>query len=465
MRVLSFAFGLSLAAATAHAQGLCPALDHCVNAGHQFTKGSLFPYSEDITPSVNEPIRDIVVRKDDGWTVLQSGCVGNNYDNVLSGGNANLRLLGYLRIDDATAAPGAQFEVQFLIDGQPRGWYRRAFQGLLPQGDHFNAVVPLLARGSHRFEIQVRLDDDGSLTFGQQVTTSIGVPSNYPALSQTNKRQFVVTGRWQQASDTVVFDNDSGGFIDLMAQAYFQFDEGTPGDQISVGFSIDGQHSAHTSDVAAPPFYPDGINVFDHIAGVPPGRHTLAFWLVDRNGRRLTVSNRQIEMISFPAGTNSDRPDQPLLADAIATEPVFVSTDATDQPPFQGEISQMCGGWTKVLEYTMPPSAGGFNYTGDGFVELLGTADGRTTEADIAIEAIAWDGGESDMHWVHFSVPPGRSQIYIYADSLGWDDAGETIRLWMRTSTCNHSSGAAFTVGKRYLALKLVPVDGTSCYN
>lgn len=451
----------------------CAGLDACAGAGHQFTEGSWFPFSEDNNFGNNIPLSQA-----DGWKILQSGCLDNNKNNLMPGTPVSARLLGYLRIETATAAPGAHYEVQFLVDGIAVGSYLRAYRGLIPQGDHFNAILPYLSTGNHIFEIRAKLDDPGTITFSHEFTTSIGSPFSYPAFSQANPNAFTVTGTWQQASDTVTFSNNTGTTIDIMPQAYFQMNSGTYGHKISFGFSLDGQTPQRTSDIGAPQYYADGINVFDHIANVSPGQHTLSFWLIDRDGGTMNVSNRQIEMISFPAATNNGRSDSPLLVDQLVDpgfgSPTYVNASSLDHPNFPGTGNTSGGGWTKILEFPMTAKPGLFNYTGEGYVELLGTDGGPATAADIAIEVIAADDPThpSDMHWVSLSVPSGpagdqgvkRSEVYIFADSLGWSDAGETVRLWMRPRT-DISTGSTFKVGKRYLALKLVPVDNTTCYN
>lgn len=482
-RLLSSIFicALALLTSSAFSQTLpphCPGLDACASAGHQFTEGSWFPFSEDIGGN------NIVLSQASGWTVLESGCLDNSKNNLMPGTPVNARLLGYLRIEAATAAPGAHYEVQFLIDGIAIGSYLRAYRGLTPQGDHFNATMPYLSAGNHIFEIQAKLDDPGTITLSQEFTTSIGSPFSYPAFSQSNPDAFTVTGTWQQASDTVTFLNNTGTTIDIMPQAYFQMNSGTYGHKISFGFSLDGQNSQRTSDIGAPQYYADGVNVFDHIANVSPGQHTLSFWLIDRDGGTMNISNRQIEMISFPAATNNGRSDSPLLVDAIVdpgvclpptyNAPTYVNASSLDHPNFPGTGNTIGGGWTNILEFPIPATPGLFNYTGEGYVELLGTDGGPATAADIAIEVIPADNPShpTDMHWVSLSVPSApagncgvqRSEVYFFADSLGWSDAGETVRLWMRPRT-DISTGSTFKVGKRYLALKLVPVDNTTCYN
>src|ERR1043165_3885415 len=106
----------------------CAGLDACAGAGHQFTEGSWFPFSEDNSFGNNIPLSQA-----DGWKILQSGCLDNNKNNLMPGTPVSARLLGYLRIETATAAPGAHYEVQFLVDGIAVGSYLRAYRGLIPQ--------------------------------------------------------------------------------------------------------------------------------------------------------------------------------------------------------------------------------------------------------------------------------------------------------------------------------------------
>lgn len=456
----------------AFAQVKCSSPTTCGGSnGHNLTENSLYPFSEDISTTTSAPIGDPVTiyGPTSDWTIVQTGCqaMSPSQTNIVAGGSFNARLLGYLRIDATSVSLGAQYEVQFLVDGVAHGWYVRAYQGMLPQGDHFNVAVANLSSGNHVFQIQARLLGSGWITFGQQYITSIGAPSSYPAVSESNPNEFTVNGTWQQASDTITFSNTEP--IDIFPQAYFQMDSGTAGDWMSFGFSLDGATSVHTSDFAAPPYYRDGINVFDHLINVPavtPGtNHTLSFWLIDRNGNTMNIRNRQIELVAFPAASavSSD----PIMKDGIDTTQITVDSSNPTQPQPTSNINDGCGGWTQLLEFTIPAVSGNFNWTGDGFVELLGrqSGDWSDTQAQLAIELVTGTGVGTDVHWVQLSVPQNRGEVYFYADAMLWGNgSGQTARLWMRkTSGCGGTAGA-FNVGKRYLALKLVPTDGMSCY-
>ncbi len=458
------------------------ALDQCMAPtgcgaanGHNLIKNSLYPFSEDITGSTSQPIAYVTLNGPTfGWTLLQTGCqnMSPTGTNIVAGGSFNTRLLGYMQIAQAAAAPGAEYEIQFRIDGVEHGWYVRKYNGLLPQGDHFNAIAQNLSAGSHTFEVYGRLLSAGSLTFQMQYIASIGAPSSYPVLKDVNSGSFTVTGAWQQASDTVTFTNSST--IDLFPQAYFQMDSGTPGHHMSLGFSLDGATSVRTSDFAAPNYYRDGINIFDHLIGIPPGTHTLSYWLIDRDGGTMAISLRQIELFGLPSSIGATGP---VFLDWIETTPLTTNPNSNLAPSFFATHDDgiVCGQWTELFEFTMPQVAGDFNWTGDGFIELLGQDSGDWTKAGIelavdvqACATCAPNGGprSTDMHFVQESAPIGRGQIYFFTDAMLWGPGypgGTVVRLWVRKITCGAAPGA-FRVGKRYLGMKLVPIDGAECY-
>jgi hypothetical protein len=458
------------------------ALDQCASPtgcgasnGHNVLVNSLYPFSEDITSPISQPIGYVTISGPTfNWTLLATGCQNMSPagTNIVAGGAFNARLMAYLQLAQATAAAGAEYEIQLRIDGVQHGQYVRRYNGLLPQGDHFNGTAENLSAGNHTFEIYGRLLSSGSLTFQQQYIASLGAPTSYPVLKEVNNGSFTVTGTWQQASDTVTFTNSST--IDLFPQAYFEINSGTPGHHMSFGFSLDGATSVRTSDFAAPNYYRDGINIFDHLMNIPPGTHTLSYWLIDRDGGTMAISLRQIELFSLPAA--SAHASNPLFYDAIDSTPVTTNPNSGLSPSFMTQAQgTVCGSWTKILEFTMPQAVGDFNWTGDGFIELLGQDSGDWTKAGIemAIDVQASPTGgpnngpiSTDFHFVQENAPAGRGQIYFFADAMFWGagyPSGTTFRLWVRKVTCDAAPGA-FRIGKRYLGVKLVPSDGATCY-
>jgi hypothetical protein len=456
---------LLLAHAAAAVQTCTDPPTNCRSQGHATIKGSLYPYSEDIAGAGSVPVGNVTVTGPNSpWVIVSTGCVDVNQNNLFPGSAFNLRMLAYLQIGAATVAPGGSYEMQFLIDGVTHGWFVRAYKGMLPQGDFFGSVVANLPAGTHKFEVQVRVLAAGYLKFVQQWATSMGAPTSFPFVTDTAAPAMTIDNTWRQVTDQVTFTNSVAA--DLFPQAYLQWNSGTSGDNVTVKFVLDGAEPPHNSDVAVPPYFRDGVHIFDDLKNVPAGTHTISLWAKNNLAHTASVSFRTIEVASYPAA--SAHPANPAIADNIAFGAVTVnpSIASAEQPAFGAG----CGYWTKLLELDLPPVAGPFMWTGAGYVRLLGnrTGDWSTTRVEVAIEAIALGTtpAVSDMGWVAVSAPNSQGQIYLFSDSMLWGNAGgQKIKLWIRkVAGCGYSTGT-FDVGRRYLALKLVPTDWMYCFN
>lgn len=445
----------------------CDPRTDCRNQFHFAIKNSIYPYSEDTAKEGALPIGTVTLSGPNGpWTVIATGCVQESQNNLFTSTDFNLRMLAYLQIGSTTVAPRGEYQVQFLIDGVPRGWFVRTYKGMLPQGDHFGSIATNVPAGTHRFEVQARLMASGTMTFTEQFITSMGAPVSFPYFSDTASAAMTIDGTWRRVTNEVAFTNTVA--VDLYPIAYLEWDSGMPNDKVTVKFMLDGAEPPHNSDVAVPPFFRDGIHIFDHLANVPAGTHSISLWAKNNVARAASVSFRTMALASYPAA--SAHPSNPILRDAFATGTVTInpSIPSAEQPSFSS--GGKCGYWTKILEFDMPPVSGTFNWTGEGYVALLGnrTGDWTTTRAAIAIEAISLSPTpfSSDMHFVAISPPNNLGQIYFYADSMFWGDGyGQKVKLWMRkVSGCGYTNGT-FDVGRRYLSLKLVPTDGLSCYD
>src|SRR6266545_4852498 len=149
---------LLLAVDPAAAQFCTDPSTNCRSQGHHAIKSSIYPYSEDIAGAGSVPIGNVTVSGPNGpWTVVSTGCTQVNQNNLFTSTAFNLRLLAYLQIGATTVTPSGQYEMQFLIDGVPHGWFVRNYKGMLPQGDFFGTIAANVPAGTHRFEAQVRL--------------------------------------------------------------------------------------------------------------------------------------------------------------------------------------------------------------------------------------------------------------------------------------------------------------------
>lgn len=340
----------------------------------------------------------------------------------------NAILRAYTRLDTVSPSTSTgRYEIRFVVDGQPRGQYLRRPIGVTPDGETFQVIVAnvqsLLGSTGHYVTLQAAVVDSGmSISFGQVFLTGQGVPSYYPASNDTqlpvqlpvgfgvNSDTATVSSSWNQITSTISFTNAID--VNLAIDGYLQFNSGTPGDHIALGFSLDGANSQHTIQVAVPAVMPDGINFLDHIKDKQPGvilnvpatspgtQHTLSVWAIDRDGGTETVQFRQVEFAALPANEYSTNNFLPML-DIINTTPTEVQWDTIQEQPtdylLRSEPANhggiQCGYYTKILDTQLPQfgtQSGQYNMTGEGFIEILGRTTGtwQFPTIDVAVEAV-----------------------------------------------------------------------------
>jgi hypothetical protein len=452
-----------------HAITVCPS--NCRSTGHHTVANAAFPYSEDATFSGSEPFKEVTITGPSfTWVPVLTGCTQLNNNNMFGSGAFHSRLVVYLQIGRVQGvAAGAEYEVQLRVDGVEKGWFVRAYRGRLPQGDHFGSVVMNLPSGGHKYEIFARLLEPGSITFTQQFSHSQGSPTTFPYASNVSGAQFTVDGTWRRVSGEVTFTNSTA--VDLFPLGYFQWDSGTTGDEFSVKFMLDGAEPPHTSEVAVPPWFRDGVNIYDYLANVPAGTHRISMWVRSLSGRTAVISNRALQFASYPAA--SARPTSLLIEKTVGGTLTIDSTiDRAEFPMIFPDkaTANACGSWVKLMEFDIPPTSGDANWTGAGYVRLLGNQTGNWTNphAEILVDVEAQlpqaNFPKTDMHWVAFAPINQRGELYFFIDAMLWGNGGgQKVKLWMRKVTCT-GSGGTFQVAKRYMAFKLVPTDDITCY-
>lgn len=262
---------------------------------------------------------------------------------------------------------------------------------------------------------------------------------------------------WQIITSTLSFSNATT--VDLALQGYFQINSGTPGAELWVGFSLDGLPSQRTSVTTIPAVLYDGVNIVDHLFQVGPGSHTLTLWAHTSSGTA-ALQWRQIEFVGFPAGT--------AAYDAISSTTKVVSAGTTEAQPTA--LESVCGKWTKLLEFTVPSTAGNFDWLLDGYVQFLGSHTGSNW-GQLAFEVVSPNEQNPppavDMGVISFKVPNSPTGLWNFGDALLWGTgippAGSTVRLWTREVLCAGGAPGNFSVGKRYMSVKLVSF-GNGCY-
>ena len=466
MIAVSFAVaGNAIAQCTADPSGTC--------AGHKHLLGGAYPYTEDFGYA------NAVVNQGSccsSYVTVVEGCAAQGYVNITNTAASNLQMNGWLQIGSATAPAGSEFGVRFNIDGVIRGEYVRKLTGQYPQGEEFNAVYPNLGAGSHQVRMQVWLIDSpgSSLTVSQSFIAIQGVPATLPAGTTANGNTATVDGTWRQITDTLTFTNTTP--VNLFTGGYLQFNSGTPGQHVSFGFSLDGANSQHTIDLAVPPTFPSGINVFDHYVyepsytNVPAGTHTITMWAVNRDGGSSQVQWRQVEYFALDASSGVE----PML-ETINTTPVTVTMAGDGSQVFNGlfTYASNTNPWTKLLDYQYPATGSTVNQNagGEAYIELLGTSDGLWQNIEVGVEVLynpTYDvngnpigaSNTADFTIVSLMIPPGRHQKFIYTYPLWWDLSAHPnlIRLFARKSPGTPSG--EFTVGKRYMSFRGISTPG-----
>jgi hypothetical protein len=514
--ILQFSFAaLLLALFAAGAQAQCNH-DPNVQVGgtwecqdHTSLYGGGYPYSEDFVHNVD-------VYYAGGAVALTQGCQYRDYVNVRITQASNLAIKSVVLVNTPTSAPaGSRFQLRYRIDtistdgsGNKyvsattlRGDYTRTLTGVYPQTETINAIYPNLPAGEYNVKLESVLWD-GSFTQQLRIdyafTTINGFPaSSYPAGTTATAAAQTVNGTWAPVTSTLSFTTSVAARLFLYG--YVNVTSGTPGQKLSFGFSLDGANSVRTIDVGVPSYFPQGVNLFDHIrqqgvyVDVPAGSHSVVLWSVNRDGGSTVLENRQVEYIVVPS--RSDTP----MADADAAGPTRISMAGdTAQPK---EVSNLldgdssgpdCGRWTQLAQVTYPPNSSAQNILGEVYIEIPAPTDseivdgtapdpGSVPEYEIAVESRYGDPNTptaaAEFGAVAFSVPTENRTVsgitrrvakrtqYAMAYSPLWWGTGlqNTLFLWVRKITCGASSGE-INVGKRYISVTAQPSDGvTTC--
>lgn len=468
-----------------NARGACEHARPCQQNGHTTMSygvvagvlyGVEWPYCEDIASGSFLPFGRTTVAYDPGggWTPIQSGCLTLGERNLAASTrfHAILRAQPTILRDPApTAAAGAAYEVQLRLGATRNDPHARIaatelrrLRGKYPQADHVGGIVPGLPPGAYVYSLWARLLDPGSITFDNTWTSAQGVPAAAgDAARETEAAAQTIDTAWRAAGRPLV--TTPAGLapaVDMILGASFRIIDGTPGAGVQVTFAVeDSPQPAQFGEVTIPTALPDGVNVFDSRSGLADVPHFVQLYLRTTAGKAMIVDTT-VEYATFPVSGHIPA----MATSGVATDAITVQdVDQGEQPQDQTGISGSCGLWTKILDFEVPPHGAEFNWLYQGFVQLSGDYAG-TPQGDLAIEniAIRSDGslGTSVDHGVT-SIEAGPDGIYITGEAYRWGNwNGNRVRVWARRRTfCDGDSPeGAFTVGRRWLTVKLTPVEG-----
>jgi hypothetical protein len=352
------------------------------------------------------------------------------------------------RVGRATAAPDAMFDVQLRVDGEPVATHSRRVGGQFPLSYRFGGSVPRLEAGNHLLTMWVRMRSPGAILVGLQWITAQGAPVFY--------------GGRRAAIDKVTLSSDwtmiglplpLEAIRDVDAALQASFTIASADAPLSFAWSLDYAPPGARAGVIAPPLYqPEGVTIFDHQAWIDGGSHTLQLW-GRTDGQAAQIEGVTIDLVAFPHELRTGR--VPPLAEGEADGPTLATTTGdAEQPP--GMI-QPCGPWTKLLDFDLPPDAKNYSWSVDGYVELLG--HDVSGYGQIGIEVDSGD-AHTDVGVFDIQSEQQHEGIYFYGDCSKWSPSNGThVSLWIRrVEGCGLSpAGGSFLVGKRWLAVKLLP--------
>jgi len=453
-----------LVATAATAAPYCSPNGTCNQNGHITFAASDYPYTEDITNGASTPVAgpQTLTGPADIWTEIQGGCVELGGLNLNGTQPFNALLRVNIAIASTTAAVGARYEVQLLVDGQAAGWYNRRLRGVYPQYDLFTATSrgPSglgLSAGGHGYTVQARLLDSGTMTLAKGTwANAFGSPTSNPSAGEANLSQIAVTSTfYQPLTDVVSFSNTQP--VDFVVEGYAQIDSGALGQTINLAPFLDGVRQAPIATLGIPRYGSEGVNFFSVLPNVPAGSHTLG-WRVVTNGFTVTFSDRAIDGVAFPASSAEVFPQTTsTLTVTSQTKPPYLGSSPGDG--FLG-----CGYLTQLLTGTIPADGGAYNTIYLGYVELTGAQTGTGTYSDLWFETYfnappppPWTDGGARA----FQLSGTHDGVYIVGDAAAFGEGvyTETINLWGRkiNAACGGGPGT-YDVGKRFFWVSHIPI-------
>jgi len=442
----------------------------CIPNGHFTIDASPWPYTEDLATKRDAvPIPNgvfVAYRSDGAWTRVQTGCADTSEHNVLASAPVNLLLHASLRLTSSgTAPPGTRFEVQLRVgktvdDPDPivaATELRRVTA--LPRSDRFGALVRSLPPGNYVYTMWLRvLDGPETNTVGVnlQWITAQGVPIVFPS-ARAEIDGATIGSAWTDVGPPLTIAPQRQ--VDVALHDAIDSADGSAS-RADVSWTIDGEAPAEHGGVAIPA---TGITLFDDKRAVPHGTHTLQLRMRSAGGAML--GHVRVEAFAMPMVSVWPYVMPAQHAEASNDVVVTLAGDAV-QPT---TMSPICGRWTKLLDFAIPPSDGVFSWTLSGFVAI--EMHGAPVYGQIGFENVhrepvrgnPWLMTEAatDMGIFEFEAQPGADGIFFYGDCSKWGNFGNggEMSLWIRIyDGCGLPvSDGTVTAGRRWLTVKLLP--------
>lgn len=467
-----------------------PALADCIANGHYTIVGNAapqigtrFPYTEDLVHHLDDrPVgaRTLVAYSSDlHWTKIQSGCAEFSEQNVSASAPVNVQLRAALRVSFSprpTAPMEARYEIQLRLGktaDDPAAIVvateLRHVGPRIPRMERFNGLVRDLPPGNYVYSMWCRLLD-GPETSGfsadLQWLTAQGVPRDYPAAESASDALDVGTA-WTRVGDAMALDARRP--VDVALQSSFRVEAADGGaSKLEIAFAADDEAIGEHGVVAIPDLLPEGMVAFDDKRALSAEHHRIQLWMrSDAGVAHLGAARANALSLPLRLPYLGISPMQR----AGAGNPIVVEPQGDPVQP--AAMSPVCGNWTKVLEFELPPSptSADFSWTLDGFVEIAGFDVSGYGQLGAQIEHRrrgAKPGSEdfdqaTDIGMFEFQAHRGGDGIYFYGDCSKWgNEAGNRVTLWVRRmqGCADGPLDGQLTVGRRWVAVKLLPSQG-----
>jgi hypothetical protein len=254
--------------------------------------------------------------------------------------------------------------------------------------------------------------------------------------------------------------------MDLALQSSFVVEEADGDASLDVAYTVDNEPLVPSGRVAVPAVRPDSLVAFDARPFVRPGIHALRMWMRSTRNR-VRLSSLRMEMVGFPSRVR-DLDIIPMVRAEARDELVVTTAGDAEQTP---SLSPICGRWTKLLQFVLRPSAGNPSWNLEGYVEIRDTdVSGYGQIAIVAIHRNEVNPGvfvgdaTTDMGIFELQARPGGDGLFFYGDASKWGNYqnGDEMSLWIRRiEGCRNAPfGGGFRIGRRWLAVKLLPSEG-----
>lgn len=465
-----------------------PAFGDCIANGHYTVVGSAapqtgtrFPYTEDLVHHLDDrPVgaRLLVTYNPDlHWTKIQSGCAEFAEQNVSVQAPVNVLLRGALRVSFSptpTASLNTRYEIQLRLgksaDDPAATIVATELRHLgphFPRMERFIGIARDLAPGNYVYSMWCRLLDgpeSAGFNVDLQWLTAQGVPRDYPA-AETSAGALDVGTSWTKAGEAMMLD--ARWPVDVALQSAWRVDAADGAAKLEVAFTADDESIGEHGVVALPELLPEGMVAFDDKRGLPADVHRIQLWLrADAGAAHLS----NVRANAFSSPLRLPYLNVPPMQRASASDTIVIKPEGDTVQP--AAMSIVCGFWSKVLEFELPPSPSKqYSWSMDGYVEIAGYDVSGYGQLGVEIrhrragaKAGSDDFDEStDIGMFEFQARRGGDGFYFFGDCSKWgNEAGNRISLWVRRmqGCADGPLDGNLTVGRRWVAVKLLPSPG-----